>query len=329
MTGPGLLSPALAQAGIELFSLEMRRNWPDPRGLARLVRLLRRVRPGIVQTWLYHADLLGWTARALARHSCRLFWNIRSTETLDADMIRGLLAWLSRAPDAVIVNSLAGKRFHEEIGYHPRRWVHIPNGCDTAVYRFDATGRQSTRGEWGLAPGTVAIGMPARYHPMKDHDNFLVAAARLAARRPEAVFILAGPGVDHRNAALAAAIARHGLTDQVRLLGNRGNMVQVYSALDIATLSSAYGEGCPNVLLEAMSCGVPCIATDCGDAALVLGPIGVVVPPRDPRALAAGWERLVALGERGRQALGEKARERIVERYDLGSIAAKYEALYA
>jgi glycosyltransferase involved in cell wall biosynthesis len=329
MTGPGVLSPALAQAGIELLSLDMRRNWPDPRGLTRLIRLLRRVRPGIVQTWLYHADLLGWTARALARQSCRLFWNIRSTETLDADMIRRLLAWLSRAPDAVVVNSLAGMRFHEAIGYHPRRWVHIPNGCDTTVYRFDAAGRQSTREKWGLVPGMVAIGMPARYHPMKDHDNFLAAAARLATCRPETAFILAGPGADRGNAMLAADIARYGLTDRVHLLGNRDNMVQVYSALDIATLSSAYGEGCPNVLLEAMSCGLPCVATDCGDAALVLGPIGMVVPPRDPIKLAAGWERLVALGDRARQALGGQARERILELYDLGSIAAKYEALYA
>jgi glycosyltransferase involved in cell wall biosynthesis len=329
MTGAGVLSPTLARAGIELFSLEMRRNWPDPRGLARLVRMLRRVRPDIVQTWLYHADLLGLAARAAAGLSCRLYWNIRCTETLDADTIRRLLVWASRTPDIVIVNSLAGRRFHESIGYRPRRWVHIPNGCDTAAFRFDATGRQLVREEWGLAPDIVAIGLPARYHPMKDHANFLGAAARLAASRPEAVFILAGPGINPSNKPLAAAIAAHGLSDRIRLLGNRDDMVRVYSALDIATLSSAFGEGCPNVLVEAMSCGIPCVATDCGDAAEVLGPDGVVVPPRDPQALAAGWERLVASGPTVRQRLGAQARNRIVRRYDLGVIAAQYDALYA
>ncbi|HEY2538969.1 MAG TPA: glycosyltransferase [Stellaceae bacterium] len=329
MTGGGVLSPALARAGIELFSLDMRRNWPDPRGLVRLVRLLRRVRPGIVQTWLYHADLLGLAARAAAGLSCRLYWNIRCTETLDADMIRRLLVWASRTPDIVVVNSLAGKRFHEAIGYRPRRWVHIPNGCDTAAFRFDAPGRRSVRDEWAISPDMVAIGLPARYHPMKDHNNFLGAAARLAAGHPEAVFILAGPGIDPLNKPLAEAIAARGLGDRVRLLGNRRDMVQVYSALDIATLSSAFGEGCPNVLVEAMSCGVPCVATDCGDAAEVLGPDGVVVPPRDPQALAAGWERLVAIGPAARQSLGAQARDRIMQRYDLGVIAAQYDALYA
>lgn len=329
MTGAGALSSALERAGIELFSLEMRRNWPDPRGLGRLVQLLRRIRPGIVQTWLYHADLLGLAARAVAGVSCRLYWNIRCTETLDADTIRRLLVWASRAPDVVIVNSLAGKRFHEMLGYRPRRWEHIPNGCDTAEFALDAPGRRSVRDEWGVAPDMVAIGLPARYHPMKDHDTFLAAAALIAARHPEVVFILAGPGIDPSNKALAKAIAAHGLGDRIRLLGNRDDMVCLYSALDIATLSSAFGEGCPNVLLEAMSCGVPCVATDCGDAAKVLGPHGAVVPPRDPQALAASWERLVDIGPDARQTLGEQARNRILQCYDLGVIAAQYDALYA
>jgi glycosyltransferase involved in cell wall biosynthesis len=328
MTGPGILGPALERAGIQLFALEIRRNWPDPRGLMRLVRILRRVSPDIVQTWLYHADLLGLFAWAAARTSSRLFWNIRGTETLDADIIRRLLIWSSRIPDTVIVNSLAGKRFHEAIGYRPRRWVHIPNGCDTAAFRFDAQGRRSIRDEWGITGAMVAIGLPARYHPMKDHANFLAAGARLAAERPNAVFILAGSGIDGLNRPLADAIASHGLAGRVRLLGNRDDMARVYSALDIATLSSAFGEGCPNVLVEAMSCGVPCVATDCGDAAELLGPSGIVVPPRDPPALAAAWERLIALGPQGRQALGSKARNRIVQFYDLGVIAARYDALY-
>jgi glycosyltransferase involved in cell wall biosynthesis len=328
MTGAGTLSPALADAGIELFALNMSRNWPDPRGLASLMRVLGRVRPDIVQTWLYHADLLGFFARALARRSCRLFWNIRGTETLGANAIRRLLVWASGRPDAVIVNSLAGQRFHQAIGYRPRRWVHIPNGCDTAIYRFDAPGRRALRNELRLAPDMAAIGMPARYHPMKDHDNFLAAAARLAPRHPEAVFILAGPGADSGNPGLTQAIARYGLADRVRLLGNRPGMVPVYSALDVVTLSSAFGEGCPNVLVEAMSCGVPCVATDCGDAAQVMGPTGVLVPPRDSAALAAGWRQLLALGVPGRRELGEHARERIVRLYDLGAIVAQYDALY-
>jgi glycosyltransferase involved in cell wall biosynthesis len=329
MTGPGTLAPMLKRAGITVLALEMPRNYPDPRGLARLVGILRRMQPDIVQTWLYHADLLGLVARVLSRVSCRLFWNIQCTETLDASSIRRLLIWASHAPEAVIVNSLAGRRFHEGLGYRPRRWVHIPNGCDTLAFRFDVQARQSLRGEWGMDDDMVAIGLPARYHPMKDHNNFLSAAVRLAAERPEAVFVLAGPGTDPANRALADAIANRGLTDRVRLLGNRDDMVRVYSALDVATLSSAFGEGCPNVLVEAMSCGIPCVATDCGDAAEVLGSEGILVPPRNPQALAAGWDRLAALGPGGRRLLGAEARRRILRLYDIGIVGAQYDALYS
>jgi glycosyltransferase involved in cell wall biosynthesis len=329
MSGPSSLAPALRRAGVEYCSLDMRRGWPDPRGLTRLIAILRRVRPQILQTWLYHADLLGLVGRALARVSCRLIWNIQCTEMAEAGALRRLLAWSSPVPEAIIVNSHAGRRFHEAQGYRPRRWVHIPNGCDTAAFSFDATARRAQRREWLIDDGMVAIGLAARYHAMKDHDNFLAAAARLAARRGDAVFVLAGAGIDAANRSLSAAVAAHGLGDRVRLLGNRADMARVYSALDIASLSSAYGEGCPNVLVEAMACGLPCVATDCGDAALLIGEDGLVVPPRDPAALAAGWERLAALGSAGRRQLGARARERMVADYDVAAIAARYAALYS
>jgi glycosyltransferase involved in cell wall biosynthesis len=106
-------------------------------------------------------------------------------------------------------------------------------------------------------------------------------------------------------------------------------MTSVYSALDIATLSSAFGEGCPNVLGEAMSCGVPCVATDCGDAADIIGSTGLVVALRNPEALAAAWERLISLGSDARRALGAKARDRVIASYDLRAIIARYDALYS
>jgi len=105
-------------------------------------------------------------------------------------------------------------------------------------------------------------------------------------------------------------------------------MGRLYSAFDIATLSSAFGEGCPNVLGEAMSCGVPCVATDCGDAAEIVGQTGAVVAPRDPDALAAAWDRLITLGPDGRRSLGASARERILRSYNIVTVVRRYEALY-
>jgi glycosyltransferase involved in cell wall biosynthesis len=328
MTGPGVVGPLLANAGIELHTLEMRRGAADLRGPTRVAAMLREVQADILQTWLYHADLLGTVARLLAPPSV-LFWNVQCAESIDAAIVRRLLVWFSAWPDAVVVNSLAGKRFHERLGYRARRWEHIPNGCDTNVFRFDAEARPALRRELGIPDDAVALGLAARFHPMKDHGNFLAAAARLAAIRPDTVFVLVGPEVDPSNRALGETIAAHGMTEQVRLLGERDDMTRLYSALDIATLSSAFGEGCPNVLGEAMSCGVPCVATDCGDAAEILGPTGIVVPPRDPDALAAAWSRLISLGPESRQALGAKARDRIIGSYDLPAVVDRYDALYS
>jgi glycosyltransferase involved in cell wall biosynthesis len=328
MTGPGVVGPLLASSGIELHTLDMRRGIADLRGITRLATILRETQPDILQTWLYHADLLGMVARALTP-PCALFWNVQCAESIDADIVRRLLVWCSARPDIVVVNSLAGKRFHEQLGYRPKRWEHIPNGCDTNVFQFDAEARLKLRQELGIPDNAVAIGLPARFHPMKDHGNFLAAASRIAAVRPAVVFVLVGPHVDPSNRALAETIAAHCLNERVRLLGERDDMTAVYSALDIATLSSAFGEGCPNVLGEAMSCGAPCVATDCGDAADILGPTGIAVPPRDPEALAAAWERVISLGPEARQALGAKARDRVIASYDLRAIVQRYDALYS
>ena len=328
MTGPGIVGPALANAGVELHTLHMRRGVADLRGAVRLTRLLRQVRPDILQTWLYHADLLGSLAQTLAP-SCALFWNIRCTEMLDIDIIRKSLIWLSSRPAIVIVNSLAGRRFHEQLGYQPRRWEHIPNGCDANAFRFEAEARADLRREFGIPDHAVAIGLPARYHPMKDHANFLAAAAKLVAVRPEAVFLLIGPGVDPSNPALGKMIKVQGIAQHVKLLGARDDMARVYSALDIATLSSAFGEGSPNVLIEAMSCGVPCVATDCGDSGVILGPTGTVVPPRNADALAEAWNELISIGPEARRSMGAKTRDRIVRFYDLAAIVGRYDALYS
>jgi glycosyltransferase involved in cell wall biosynthesis len=232
-------------------------------------------------------------------------------------------------PDAVVVNSRAGQCFHERIGYRPRRWEHLPNGFDTNEFRPDPEARGRIRAKFGIDDDTIVIGLPARYHPMKDHDTFFDAAAILATMRPEIRFALLGAGIEPANRTLAKAVARRGIADRILLLGERNDMAEMYAAFDIATLSSAFGEGFPNVLGQAMASGLPCVATDSGDAAELLGPTGIVVPPRDPQALAAAWRRLVSLGAEGRRLVGDQARERIIRDYCIGAVVARYEALYS
>jgi glycosyltransferase involved in cell wall biosynthesis len=328
---PGKMASAVVRAGVELRTLGIRRGMPNPRRLFHLDRVLREARPEILQTWLYHADFLGLLARRLGRVP-HLVWNIRCSDASlsPADIaLRRLLAWGSRMPDAVVVNARAGRRFHERIGYHPRHWEHIPNGFDTNEFRPDPEARGRIRAEFGIDDETILIGLPARYHPMKDHETFLDAAAILTATRPQVRFALLGAGIEPANGTLAKAIPRRGIGDRILLLGERSDMAEIYAAFDIATLSSAFGEGFPNVMGEAMASALPCVATDSGDAAELLGPTGIVVPPRDPQALAAAWRKLVDLGAEGRRLLGDQARERIGGEYCVGATVARYEALYS
>jgi len=329
ITMGGAMEGILTRAGIRVETLGMRRGRFDPRGIARLSRILRAWRPHLLQTWLYHADLLGLPARLLG-HAPRLLWNIRCTESIGSAALRRVLSSCSAMPDGVVVNSVAGQQFHQQrLRYHPKRWEYIPNGFNTRELRPDEGARNRLRGELGIGETTTVIGMAARHHPMKDHANFLAAAARLAQRRDDVVFVLAGTGITPDNQALIAAVGKHGLMQRVRLLGERSEIDAVYPAFDIATLSSAFGEGCPNVLGEAMACGVPCVATDSGDSAQLLGDTGLVVPRRDPAALGAAWEWFVEMSSAERREYGRRARERIVRDYDINVIIRRYEALYA
>jgi glycosyltransferase involved in cell wall biosynthesis len=171
------------------------------------------------------------------------------------------------------------------------------------------------------------IGLVARYHPMKDHENFLLAASCLAAVRPDVCFVLAGYGVDAGNVDLLALIDALGLRHRVFLLGEVAEVATLTSGFDVAC-SSSWSEAFPNAVGEAMSCGVPCVVTDVGDSAEIVGDTGWIVPPRDPEALAVAWNKALSIGSETRRALGARARARVLERYGMTAVVGHYEALY-
>jgi glycosyltransferase involved in cell wall biosynthesis len=337
LTELGEIGGRLLALGVPTVALGMRRSGvrlPDPVRVLRLARLMRAFRPDVVQTWLAHADLLGGIAARVARVP-RVVWGIHNS-TIDPIRTRRTTQWtvaacarLSRSiPDVIVSVSRAARDVHVAAGYDPSKFVLIPNGFDLAQYRPDPEARAGARAELGLPPEAVVIGLPARFDPQKDHANFVRAAARLAARRPCARFVLCGLDTGAENAELAGLLAAHRLRDRFHLLGRRDDMPRVLNALDIASLSSAFGEAFPLAIGEAMACGVPAVVTDLGDCAHLLGDTGRVVPPRDPAALADAWEALVALGPEGRRALGLAARERVATHFALPRIAEQYAALY-
>lgn len=334
LTPGGALADQIQELGIPVHNLGMRRGQPTFRALRDLVQLLRHRRPQLLQTWLYHADLLGTLAAPLARVPL-LAWNIRSSD-MDLShyrrlsrLTRAACARLSARPQVVIVNSETGRRYHQQLGYHPREWAYIPNGINLDEFAPNPTHRAAVRAELGLAPETPLIGLIARRDPMKDHATFFQAAALLSTTRPDANFLLAGRGITPSDPTLARLLAATGLTDRAHLLGERRDIPRLTAALDLATTSSAYGEGFPNVIGEAMACAVPCAATAVGDSARLIGDTGPIVPPRDPAALATAWSTLLALPPLAHTALGHRARQRIIDNYSLDTIIHRYEHLYA
>ncbi|HYH21849.1 MAG TPA: glycosyltransferase [Azospirillum sp.] len=333
MTDGGSIATELSKSGVPILSLQMRRGVADPRGLTRLLQVLREEKPDVLQTWLYHADLMGAVAGRLAGVP-RVVWNLRCSDMNRPDYrwlsrhLPLLLARLSGMPDAVIANSGAGRTVHERYGYRPRAWQLIPNGFDVARFHPDREARGRFLREHGLSDDAFLIGLPARLDPMKDHCTFLAAATDFAAKHPNARYVLMGSGLQAQNPRIRRLIAACNLDDRVLLLGERRDIERILPALDLVTLSSAFGEGFPNVLGEAMACGVPCVSTDAGDAAAIVGDTGTIVAPRDPVALAVAWQQMMKLGPEGRAALGADARRRIERHFSLSIVAAQYEAFY-
>jgi glycosyltransferase involved in cell wall biosynthesis len=333
MTDAGSLGKQIEALQIPVFTLGLRRGIPNPLAVIRLVRLLRAERPHILQTWLYHSDLLGLVAGKLSRVPV-IAWNVRCSDMnlqhyprLTGVVLRALVR-LSRLPEIVIFNSNAGWRFHQSLGYDPRRWMVIPNGFDLDEFYPDSEARFSFRREIRLPPEAVVVGLIARYDPMKDHQNFLRAVASVLEQRREIRFVLIGHGVDESNRELVAEIRSYNLSPYLHLLGARADVRKIMPALDVVVLSSAYGEGFPNVLGEAMASGIPCIVTNVGDAAAVVGDTGRVVNARDAAELAVAIAEIVDMPHEERRSLGRAARKRIERYFSLPSVVAQYELLY-
>ena len=304
---------------------------------ARLARRLRRLHPDVVQGWLLQGNLAATIGTGLARMPVPVLWNVRWTlydvesERRTTQALLKVSGLVARQPSWIVFNSRRSVGQHAAIGYPLDRARVIPNGYDLLRFRPDPVARAAVRDELGIPSEATVCGMVARYHPMKDHAMSLRAAAYVAARRPEAVFVYAGRDVDDRNEEMSGQVRALGLADRVRLLGERDDVGRLFASFDVYWMSSAargIAEGFPNVVAEAMASGIPCVATDIGDAAEIVGTTGRVVPSRDWHAFGAATVELLALSADSRMRMGASARARIAARYSLDAVTASYEALY-
>ena len=330
--GHDLLRSRLAHVNVPVYSLGMRRGVPNPLAAARLLRIIKPTQPHILQTWMYHADLLGLLVGKLARVPS-IAWNIRCS-SLDmsnhgwmSELVRRALVSLSPLPDIVVTNSQSGLRFHRTLGYKPRRWLYIPNSLDLNEFQPDPKAGDWLRAELGITAAKVLIGLIARFHPVKDHGTFIEAAGLLAADNSRIHFVLVGKGMDAGNTHMMRLIRSTGAPDRFHMLGHRLDVNRITAGLDISCSSSS-SEGSSNVIGEAMACGIPCVATDVGDSSFMLQDMAKVVPSRDPQAFARACRELLNMSLERRRELGLAARERVAKCFSLCTVVARYQQLY-
>jgi glycosyltransferase involved in cell wall biosynthesis len=327
------LADRIESLGIPIRVIGMRPGVPDPRGIVRLARLLRRERPDVVQTWMDHANLIGGLALALSSRA-PLVWGVHHANH-DTPHAKRTTLWTvaacarlsSRLPSRIVFCSESARRQYALRGFAREPMTVIPNGFDLDLFRPDFQARVEVRRELGLGADATLIGLVARFDPLKDHATFLRAAALMARGHPDLHFLLCGSGVDANNPALTATIDALGLREKCHLLGPRRDVARIQASLDLAT-SSSISEAFPLVIGEAMASGVPCVATDVGDSAIMIGATGRIVAPGDPRALADACREVLDLAPECRRRLGREARRRIEENYNIHSITNQYLALY-
>ena len=325
LTEDDVYATIMRDSGLEVYSMGMRRGRPSLSGISQLAKTVRRLRPDVMMTWMYHADLLG-TLAAPFSGSPPVIWCLRCSN-LDLGRHPRLTRWtiaslaqLSRLPAAVAHNSRAGRKAHADLGYRPRRWAYLPNGFDLDEWRPDEADRVAVRRELGFENGHKVVGLVARIDPEKDHATFLAAAASVVAVHPDIRFVLVGRGTETLKIPDA-------LRERMAVLGERRDIPRLLRGLDMATLCSL-SEGFPNAVGEAMATALPCIVTDVGDAAEIVGETGVVIPPRDANALASAIVTMIEDGEAARTKRGQAARSRISENWSIDRIAQLYQDLW-
>jgi glycosyltransferase involved in cell wall biosynthesis len=322
----GAFAKDLIAAGVDVQSLEKRGRW-DVFGFGlRLIRRLRELAPDVLHSYLGVPNILIVLTRPLLGKP-KIVWGLRSSDvdwTRYDWLTRGLHRvepWLSALADLVIINSEAGYKHAVSVGYRTQKLLVIPNGIDVQTFRPDRPAGQKVRREWGLASGHTVIGLIGRVDPMKDHRTFLEAAAQLSSSWQDVRFVCVGGGAGAYSDDVRAQAQALGLEERLSWHPNRPDMRKVYNALDILCLASV-SEGFPNVVAEAMACGVPCVVTDVGDARRIVGDTGVVVAPRDPKALAEGLERLITRLHKN-PSLRELARVRVMENFAVAQLVER------
>lgn len=329
----GAVAGRLIEAGVRVQALGVGGYFSSALACARLRALARDHQPEIVHGWLYHGNVAASLARS-AVPSAHLLWSIRHSivgrhqEKAATRLVIRLGAWMSRSVDRVIYNAQNSARQHALAGFAAERTVVIPNGIDCAKFRPDAAARSCNRRAHGFEDEDRLVGIVGRYHPVKGHSLFVQAAAIAAREDPRLRFLMVGRGLGDDNPELGALLARSGVRDKIRLMNEQADVTGILNMLDVY-VSASWGEGFPNVVGEAMACGVPCVVTDVGSSRELVGDTGTTVPPGSEQSLAAAIIELAGRPAALRLELGAAARDRVARLFSWERSVSAYAALYA
>jgi glycosyltransferase involved in cell wall biosynthesis len=328
----GVWGKQLQAAGVTVHALGMTSVWDLPRVLYQLKKLMVLFNPDIVQTWMYHADLLGGLAARFAGYK-NIVWGIRRTSLSLSDSKGTLLtmilcALLSRwIPKKIISVAEAGRQAHVKVGYDAKRMVVIPNGFDFKNLVATLEQRAALRNICQFSDDDVVVGCVGRFHPAKGHDNFVKAAAILVQSNLKMKFLLVGQGCDTNNTKLIDWLKEFNLQNRFVLLGERIDVPVCLAAMNIFCMPSRT-EGFPNALGEAMALGLPCVATNVGDTAVLAGNTVKLIPARNAQALAHGLLEVIALSEEQRSLMGQRAKEHVITEFSIEQACKRYDAVY-
>ena len=319
----GALSNKLDSQRVRLISLGKRSRWDLLHFYLALVRVVRQERPVVLHGWMHTQNVFA-TFAWMVNRNVKLFWSVRSARLFPLTFVATVEEWLrtrlSRFPDCIVVNSVAGLEYAASKGIPRAKMVYIPNGIDTTLFYPDAMLGQRVRAEWSINDSEKVIGYVARFTPLKNHQLFLKAGAAIAAERPETRFVCCGHGDPSYLKELQELSRSLGIEGRVRWVQANPDVTAMYNAFDVFC-SSSLTEGFPNVIGEAMACGRRCVVTDVGDCRSVVDDTGVVVPSNDVEALAAGLRRALDVGA----SLNLPARQRILDNFTVAHLADRTE----
>ena len=334
LTTRGEIGHAIESLGIPVDALGMRPGKiPAPKTLFELIRLLRKIKPNVVHTWMYHSNLIGGFAARLAGvpaltwaiHHSNLSPTVNKKSTLAIVRACALVSrWI---PQKIICCSESTLRIHSDEGYAAGKMHVIPNGFDVSHFKPDQQASMRVREELGLESDTPLVGLIGRFDSQKNHEGFFTAAGVVSKNNPSVHFVLAGLEIDESNEKIMQSVHSNGVKAVTHLLGLRKDIPRVMASLDVL-VSSSIGEAFPNVLGEAMACEVPCVVTDVGDCASIIGSTGLVVENGDMAGLAGAIEYYLNLSPVNKVDMGTRARQRVEEHFEINQVARRYESFY-